>query len=65
MTLSVNMKEQRDGIQLSIDGQAICQMNNHDQIRISRSSHDALLVRFPKERNYFSLLKDKLSQWSL
>ena len=65
VTLSVNMKEQRDGIQLSIDGQAICQMNNHDQIRISRSSHDALLVRFPKERNYFSLLKDKLSQWSL
>lgn len=65
VTLSVSMKEMREGIQLSIDGQAICQMQNHEQIQVSRSSHDALLVRFPKERNYFSLLKDKLSQWSL
>lgn len=65
VTLSVSMKEMREGIQLSIDGQAICQMQNHEQIQVSRSSHDALLVRFPKDRNYFSLLKDKLSQWSL
>jgi len=65
VTLSINMKERREGIQVSIDGQAICQMNNHDQIQISRSPYDALLVRFPKDRNYFSLLKDKLSQWSL
>ena len=63
--LSVNMKEQREGIQLSLDGQAICQMNNHEQIRIGRSPYDALLVRFKKDRNYFTLLKDKLSQWSL
>ena len=54
-----------EGIQLSIDGQAVCQMHNHEQIQVSRSRYDALLVRFPKERNYFSLLKDKLSQWSL
>ena len=65
VTLSVSMKEMREGIQLSIDGQAICQMQNHEQIQVSRSDHDTLLVRFPKERNYFSLLKDKLSQWSL
>lgn len=65
VTLSVSMKEMREGIQLSIDGQAICQMQNHEQIHVSRSVYDALLVRFPKERNYFSLLKDKLSQWSL
>ena len=65
VTLSVSMREMREGIQLSIDGQAVCQMQNHEQIQVSRSSHDALLVRFPKERNYFSLLKDKLSQWSL
>jgi len=63
--LSINMKEQREGIQLSIDGQAVCQMHNHEQITVDRSPYDALLVRFPKERNYFSLLKDKLSQWSL
>ena len=65
VTLSVSMKEMREGIQLSIDGQAICEMQNHEQIHVSRSVYDALLVRFPKERNYFSLLKDKLSQWSL
>ncbi len=65
VTLRINMKEMRDGIQLSIDGQAICQMLNREQITVSRSPHDALLIRFPKERNFFSLLKDKLSQWSL
>lgn len=65
VTLSVSMKEMREGILLSIDGQAICQMQNHEEIQVRRSEHDALLIRFPKERNYFSLLKDKLSQWSL
>lgn len=65
VTLRINMKEMRDGIQLSIDGQAICRMRNREQIIVSRSPHDALLIRFPKERNFFSLLKDKLSQWSL
>ncbi|MDO5378008.1 MAG: NAD(+)/NADH kinase [Clostridia bacterium] len=65
VTLRINMKEMREGIQLSIDGQAICQMLNQEQITVSSSPHDALLIRFPKERNFFSLLKDKLSQWSL
>lgn len=65
VTLSLNMIEERDGIQMSIDGQALCQMHNHEQIQVSRSAYDALLVRFPKERNFFSLLKDKLSQWTL
>ena len=63
--IRLNMKEMREGIQLSIDGQAVCQMRNREEVEISRSSHDALLIRFPKERNFFSLLKDKLSQWSL
>ena len=65
VTLCVNMKEMREGIQLSIDGQAVCQMHNQERVLISRSEHDGLLVRFPKERNFFSLLKEKLSQWSL
>ena len=59
------MKEMREGIQLSVDGQAVCEMRNHEEISISRSPHDALLIRFDEQRNYFSLLKDKLSQWSL
>ena len=65
VTLCVNMMEMREGIQLSIDGQAVCQMHNQERVLISRSEHDGLLVRFPKERNFFSLLKEKLSQWSL
>ena len=65
VTLRLNMKEMREGIQLSVDGQPVCQMRNQEQILVSRSPHDALLIRFPKERNFFSLLKDKLSQWSL
>ena len=65
VALRLNMKEMREGIQLSVDGQAICEMKNQEQIWVSRSPQDALLIRFPKERNFFSLLKDKLSQWSL
>ena len=63
--LKIHMKEMREGIQLSVDGQAICEMRNLEEVSVIRSPHDALLVRFGKERNYFSLLKDKLSQWSL
>ena len=63
--LRINMKEMREGILLSVDGQAICEMRNHEEISVIRSPHDALLIRFDEQRNYFSLLKDKLSQWSL
>lgn len=65
VTLLLNMKEMRDGIQLSIDGQAVSRMRNGERLMVTRSPHDAQLVRFPRERNFFSLLKDKLSQWSL
>lgn len=63
--LRIHMKEMREGIQLSVDGQAVCEMHNLEEVSIIRSPHDALLVRFGQQRNYFSLLKDKLSQWSL
>lgn len=63
--LKIHMKEMREGIQLSVDGQAVCEMRNQEEISIIRSPHDALLIRFSRERNYFALLKDKLSQWSL
>ena len=65
ITLRIDMIEEREGIQLSIDGQLVCRMRNREQVTVSRAEHDALLIRFPKERNFFSLLKDKLSQWSL
>ena len=65
ITLRIDMIEEREGIQLSIDGQLVCCMRNREQVTVSRAGHDALLIRFPKERNFFSLLKDKLSQWSL
>lgn len=63
--LKIHMKEMREGIQLSVDGQAICEVRNMEEISVIRSPHDALLIRFSKERNYYSLLKDKLSQWIL
>ncbi|MBR5225529.1 MAG: NAD(+)/NADH kinase, partial [Clostridia bacterium] len=49
--LKLNMNEMRDGVQLSLDGQSVCEMSNLEEIRVRRSSHDALLIRFPKERN--------------
>lgn len=64
--LRLNMNEARDGVQLSLDGQSVCEMNNYEEVRVRRSTHDALLIRFAdKERNFFSLLKSKLSQWTL
>ena len=63
--LAVNMKEMREGIRLSVDGQAIGELRNHESVTIVRSPHDGLLIRFAEKRNYFSLLKEKLSQWSL
>lgn len=63
--LKIHMKEMREGIQLSVDGQAICGMRNMEEITVIRSPHDALLIRFEEERNYYALLRDKLSQWSL
>ncbi|MBQ2990352.1 MAG: NAD(+)/NADH kinase [Clostridia bacterium] len=63
--LRIRMKEMREGILLSVDGQAVSSMSNLEEVRIFRSPHNAQLVRFSKEKNYFSLLKDKLAQWSL
>lgn len=65
ITLRIRMKEERPGILLSIDGQGVCQMRNLEEATVSRSPYDAKLIRFDKERNFFSLLRDKLSQWSL
>lgn len=65
ITLRLNMKEVREGIQLSVDGQNVCQMHNDDQVTVVRSPFDAKLIRFTRKRNFYSLLKDKLSQWSL
>lgn len=63
--LRINMKEMREGIQLSVDGHVACEMGNHDEVEICRSAHHAMLIRFGRERNYYSILKDKLAQWSL
>lgn len=65
ITLCIDMKEEREGIALSIDGWSVGRMLNHERAVVTRAAHDALLIRFPRERNFFSLLRDKLSQWSL
>lgn len=63
--LKLNMNEAREGVQLSLDGQSVCVMTNSEEVYIRRSGHDAQLIRFNKKRNYFELLKSKLSQWTL
>ena len=63
--LRISMKEMREGMLLSVDGQAICEMRNHEEVCVYRSPHDAMLIRFNKDRNYFSLLREMLAQWSL
>ncbi len=62
--VTLRMKEEREGIQLSVDGLNIGGLQNGQSIEVCRSSHDGQLIRF-EDKNFYALLKSKLSQWSL
>jgi NAD+ kinase len=49
-------------IRLTFDGQAVVEIHHQDVIRVKKSEHSVNLITFA-DRNYFDLLKTKLS-WS-
>ena len=57
----LNMREERKGSILSVDGETICSLENGDRITVQRAESSAQLVRFRRDENFFSLMKDKLS----
>ena len=57
----LNMREERKGSILSVDGETICSLENGDRITVLRAESSAQLVRFRRNGNFFSLIKDKLS----
>ena len=63
--LCLNMKEERKGMQFSADGGEDNEMFIGDRVSIQRSPHDALMIRLPGEKNFFKVLKEKLSQYNL
>ena len=57
----LNMKEERKGSILSVDGETVCSLENGDRITVMRAESSAQLVRFRMDDNFFTLIKDKLS----
>ena len=65
VTLGINAGEPREGMVVCVDGQRTYAVHNHECVRIRRAVTDARFIRFQSERNFFTLLRSKLSQWSL
>lgn len=65
LCIRLNMKEEREGMQATVDGQDMISVKNRQSIRISRAQRDIAFVRFADSQNFFTLLRSKLSDWSL
>ena len=62
--ITVRILDDRGGAQAVLDGRKIVPMNRSmPEITISRSDHLARFVRL-QDRNYFTLLRSKLSEWT-
>lgn len=61
IAIRLRMAERREGILLSADGEPVSGLQNDDEVEITRSPHDARLLRLPGERDFFGLVKRKLS----
>ena len=62
--ITVRMLESRDGAQAVLDGRRVIPMTRErPEITICRSARQARFVRL-REKNYFGLLRSKLSEWT-
>lgn len=55
--------DQEQGIVLTIDGQDAQALSGRDRIAVSRAPQDLSLIRL-KEPHFFSLVRNKLTEWS-
>ncbi len=65
VTLRVEAGEERQGMAICIDGHRTFAVGAHERIRVCRARVDAQFIRFQRDNNFFSMLRTKLSQWSL
>lgn len=62
--ITVRVRDERGGAQAVLDGRRVIQLTSESrEITICRSDRQAKFVRL-QERNYFSLLRGKLSEWT-
>ena len=62
--ITVRMVDDRDGAQAALDGRRVIMLDReHPEITICRSVRQARFVRL-FERNYYALLRSKLSEWT-
>jgi len=58
------MVDDRGGAQAVLDGRRVIMLDrDHPEITVRRSVRQARFVRL-RERNYYSLLRSKLSEWT-
>lgn len=60
----VRMEESREGMLVTVDGQDAFPICNQACITLRRAPRDISFVRFSQSRNFFALLRGKLSDWS-
>lgn len=65
LSVVLDAKECREGMAISIDGQETFPLLNHERVCLRRAQSDLAFVRFGKSRDFFTLLRSKLSDWSL
>jgi len=62
--ITVRMVDDRGGAQAVLDGRRVIALDRqHPEITIRRSLRQARFVRL-RERNFYSLLRSKLSEWT-
>lgn len=63
-TIVLRPVEERGSAMLHGDGRELCEIAQDDEIIVTRYEKDAMFARFGN-RNFFSLLREKLSEWRL
>lgn len=65
LCVRLNMREVREGMLVTVDGQHTFSVANQERIFLRRAPGDIHFVRFSSHSNFFTLLRGKLSDWSL
>ena len=53
---------EREGEMLTLDGQSYVELAPDEHVRVKKAEHKAKFLRFT-DKNFFSLLKEKLAEW--
>lgn len=65
VTLRIEAGEDREGMAVCVDGHRTFPARGCECIQVRRAKAEAQFIRFQRDDAFFSLLRTKLSQWSL